>query len=50
MKILRSKDKKYVRIEQIKRIPDAKVLTQQEKEARLYALAEKYRVKIGGMK
>ena len=48
MSIFNKKDKNnYIQIEKIKRIPDAELSTQQEKEARIYALAEKMKVKIG---
>lgn len=40
------KRKQYIKIKQIRR---PEVFTRQEKEARLYALAEKIGVKIGGM-
>jgi hypothetical protein len=40
--------KRYIYAAAIRREPDAKILTQQEKEARIYAQAEKLKIKIGG--
>ena len=39
--------KQYIQCEPIKRTPVASVLTRQEKEARIYNMASKLKVKIG---
>lgn len=39
--------KRYIRCDLIQRTPDSNVLTRQEKEARIYDLACKMKIKIG---
>ena len=41
------KHKRYIWVEGVPRKPDSAVLTRKEKEARIIALADKMKVKIG---